>query len=169
MSLLDKLISALAERKLLFLSVHKYITWTGYTKPMDNTYLLSRDIFTDRSTTGTVYVDGKFLCFSLERSCRKTGEPPLAIPNGLFELELYDSPTHGEVPLLKNVPGHEWIEIHIINKPEDSKGCIGLGFSRDTDWISRSADALKVFIEDFKRRLVAGKVFISINGGKQNV
>lgn len=62
---------------------------------------------------------------------------------------MYESPEHGLVPLLKDVPGRSMIEMHEGNFEHNSKGCILVGKSRvdidgdGVDDISLSKDTLK--------------------------
>ena len=49
------------------------------------------------------------------------------IPYGQWTCSLYDSPTHGWVYMLQDVPGHDYLEIHIANVMQELKGCIALG------------------------------------------
>ena len=49
------------------------------------------------------------------------------IPLGTYECTLYESPKHGDVYMLKDVPGHTFVEIHVANVMQDLEGCIGLG------------------------------------------
>lgn len=78
----------------------------------------------------------------------------ISIPAGSFEITLYDSPEHGLVPLLKNIPGRDWIEIHEGNWEHNSKGCILVGTCRDAldkTMIDNSKVALKSLIECLKQ------------------
>ena len=83
---------------------------------------------------------GDFSCSTLERH-------DIAIPEGNYKIEMYQSPTHGLIPLLKNVPGRDMIEIHEGNFEYNSKGCILVGKSRawigGVEGINASKDTLK--------------------------
>ena len=58
----------------------------------------------------------------------------------------YDPPHFGRImPLLMDVPGHQGIEIHWGNYPDNSRGCILVGMSQSMDgdkpaiWNTRAA------------------------------
>lgn len=57
------------------------------------------------------------------------------LPSGIYQCKIYASPTHGKVYLLQDVPGHDYIEIHIGNYNSNSKMClcIGEGYHVDAD------------------------------------
>lgn len=101
---------------------------------------IARNKFSDRSTLGKIFIDGAFHCFSLERALKDPDH--CAIPEGIYDMEWYDSPhNHLTVPLLKNVPGREMIEIHPANFPEQLAGCIAPGMSVGDDCVNQSRDA----------------------------
>jgi hypothetical protein len=86
---------------------------------------------------GHLVTDG-FDCVTLENG-------RLAIPVGEYPVEIYDSPHAGHpLPILKNVAGRDFIEIHCGNIPEDSKGCILVGLRRVQDTIEQSRMAFDV-------------------------
>jgi hypothetical protein len=83
-------------------------------------------------------------------------EPLNCIPAGVYSCVPYFSPERQEdCWLLKDVPGHEYIEIHVGNfgcetmfngvcKQPDTKGCLMYGFGIDESipMIQRSSDAI---------------------------
>lgn len=77
---------------------------------------------TDQGIFGKLETEG-FSCVTLERH-------DIAIPVGHYSMCLYSSPTHGVVPLLRNVPGRTMIEIHAGNWEHQSLGCILVGKTR---------------------------------------
>lgn len=70
---------------------------------------------------------------------------------GTFLLTKYLSPVHGfYLPLINNVPGHEGVEIHIVNTASDTKGCLGLANNIiSEEFISNSGAAIKEFYANF--------------------
>lgn len=104
---------------------------------------LQREKSNSVCTPGELIVRGKRLCFTLEDVIREVpgqkvkewkvyGET--AIPAGRYKLALYDSPRHGEVvPLLLNVEGFNFVEIHVLNFASETLGCIGVGMGRPED------------------------------------
>ena len=79
---------------------------------------LIRDEQSEVGTFGRLLLDdGTVFC------C--TCEPPSPMPAGTYDVSLRYSPSHGyAVPGLKNVPGHNDIEIHAGNTKADTKDCV---------------------------------------------
>lgn len=73
------------------------------------------------------------------------------VPPGRYKLTKYFSPDHNAyVPLVNDVPGHEGIEIHVGNYPEDTKGCGLLGLSIEgANFIGHSKVAVDEFYNSF--------------------
>ena len=94
---------------------------------------LVRDLLTDQSTTGRLYLGGHFECFILE--------PPgdTAIPVGVYPVVMRWSPKRQiTLPGVEDVPGRTDIEIHVGNGPGDTEGCLLPGQLRVTDWVASS-------------------------------
>lgn len=85
-----------------------------------------------------------FNCVTLERH-------DIDIPIGRYLISMYQSPEHGLVPLLNNVPGRSMIEIHEGNWEFNSKGCILVGKERAViegkEGIDASKDTLKQLVQ----------------------
>ena len=74
---------------------------------------------------GEMTCDGVRACYTLERA-------GVQIPEGTYQVVLYNSPHFGrEMPLLLNVPGRTFIELHTGNVPGASDGCIIVGQVQD--------------------------------------
>lgn len=79
---------------------------------------------TDHGIFGHLTCDSDpFNCVTLERH-------DIAIPTGTYGIDMYQSPEHGWVPILLNVPNRYYIEIHEGNFEYNSKGCILVGEHR---------------------------------------
>ncbi len=106
--------------------------------------LLVRDKSTDNSTTGKLFVNDVFQCFTLEdvvRPIKISG--CTAIPAGSYEVIMTFSNRFQKVmPLLVNVPYFEGVRIHAGNTSKDTEGCILVGSSVETDFIGGSRVAL---------------------------
>jgi hypothetical protein len=77
------------------------------------------------------------VCYTMERK-------DTLIPEGTYDFDFYFSPANKlKVPLLKNVPGFEYIEIHPANWPSQLKGCtaVGIGIFPDQAMLSQSVAA----------------------------
>ena len=107
---------------------------------------LKRHLLSDTATLGDVYVDGVFVCHSLEDVVRlddpstpqDEGEKvwgKTAIPAGVYRVIINMSPKFKKLlPRLLDVPGFDGILIHKGNTAEDTHGCILVGdaFAKDT-------------------------------------
>lgn len=102
---------------------------------------LIRDTFTDKSTTGQLFVDDVFECYVLEDVVRD-GEKvygKTAIPYGLYELTIDYSPKYDR-PMMHvlDVPGFQGIRIHSGNDADDTEGCLIVGRMRRQNWVGES-------------------------------
>lgn len=92
----------------------------------------------DNGIRGKVYLNGQFICFSLEH-------PTKAIPCGIYGVENSKSPKFKrELPLLYNtsVKPSRGIRIHRGNDAvKDSQGCVLVGMGQEGDKLTESANA----------------------------
>lgn len=88
---------------------------------------------------GTLYVNGKRQCYTLEDSEREDERPVAAwkipgctaIPKGRYEVTRTFSQRFNKVlPLVNEVPGFVGIRIHPGNTAQDTEGCILVGTDR---------------------------------------
>lgn len=114
--------------------------------------LLVRDTFTDKATTGRLYIEDTFECYTLEDVVREDKiYGKTAIPEGRYEVVLDMSVRFKkELPRLLNVPNFEGIRIHVGNKAEDTEGCILVGVTRKEDWIGSSKIAMDSLMSKLK-------------------
>lgn len=107
---------------------------------------LKRDSLGPKCTLGKLYVNGSYLCETLEDVYR----PPPAIkvpketciPLGRYEVVVTHSPRFNiDMPLLLNVPGFTGVRIHTGNAALDTEGCLLVGMERDGDRILHSREA----------------------------
>lgn len=122
---------------------------------------LIRDTFTDKTTIGKLYIDGKYQCETLEDVKRPDGIKvygETAIPRGEYEVVINFSSKY-QRPMLQimNVPMFDGIRIHSGNKAGDTEGCILVGTSRDKDWIGGSVKAYKPLFEKIDKAFEAGE------------
>lgn len=97
-------------------------------------FLLTRNLFGERTTISDVTVNGRHLCYVLEDVVRqREGEPvsawkvkgETAIPTGRYEIVIDMSTRFGKLmPHLLNVPGFDGIRIHPGNTEVDTEGCL---------------------------------------------
>ena len=127
-------------------------------------------------TIGNFYIDDVKQCNSLEdqdRGLKQTTSlsdinkikvyGQTAIPTGKYQVAwTYSDHFKKTMPLLMNVPGYAGVRIHSGNTPEDTLGCILLGYNTEKGKITSSRDCIaKVYpiIEDACKK---GKVYITI-------
>jgi hypothetical protein len=138
---------------------------------------VTRKWFTKRSTTGEWRTAaGDLLGYSLEPGVRAGTDNVLqpaekvpgqtAVPTGRRRVVLDWSPKFKQVmPHLLDVPLFESIRIHIVNKPEDTEGCLGIGMTRGPDFIGASLIAYGRLCEVICAAITRGEqVFVTIVG-----
>ncbi len=95
--------------------------------------LLKRIFKAETYTIGKLYIDGVYLCDTIEDKVRDlTIETKVyaktAIPHGRYQIKLSRSPKFGRIlPEIINVPQFTGIRIHRGNTAEDSAGCPIIG------------------------------------------
>jgi hypothetical protein len=98
-------------------------------------------------TLGDMYVDGEWICFTLEDEVRDGHKVPgkTAIPAGTYTVTIDLSSRFGRLmPHVLNVPGFAGIRIHPGNTAENTDGCILVGNTRGTKSIGESRAAYSV-------------------------
>lgn len=105
-------------------------------------FTLVRYTRTEKAILGSLYLNGAFICYTLENAAK-------AIPAGLYSIENSKSPKFGrELPLLfsDKVPSRRGVRIHDGNTYQDSAACVLVGMNRDDakERIDESKDAEKM-------------------------
>ena len=105
-------------------------------------FTLVRYTRTEKAILGSLYLNGAFICYTLENAAK-------AIPAGLYSIENSKSPKFGrELPLLfsDKVPSSRGVRIHSGNTYKDSAACVLVGMKRDDskERIDESMDAEKM-------------------------
>jgi hypothetical protein len=141
---------------------------TGYSKMDPNDFTLNRMIFTNESTIGELWTDNRFLCYSLEDTCRLQKIKGItAIPAGRYEIKMLPSPKFKQdMPHLLNIPNYTDVMLHWGNSPKDTNGCPLLGLSKGVDYIYESKAACAEVFPIINRKLSEGPLFISVLGGR---
>jgi hypothetical protein len=113
---------------------------------------LRRTVFTEKSTIGELYVDGRFECYTLEDRVRPVKIPKqTAIPMGVYRVEVNQSGHFKRLmPQVMDVPNFTWIRIHPGNTAEDTEGCILVGQVRGENRISKSRAAYEALFKKIK-------------------
>ena len=105
-------------------------------------FTLIRYTRTETAIMGSLYLNGAFICYTLENAAK-------AIPAGLYSIENSKSPKFGrELPLLfsDKVPSRRGVRIHAGNTYQDSAACVLVGMKRNDakERIDESKDAEKM-------------------------
>jgi hypothetical protein len=109
------------------------------------TLRLIREPSKDGATMGSIYVDGYWVCWSLEDPIRDVKVPgDTAIPAGRYRVEVTMSPRFKRrLPLLIDVPNFTGVRIHAGNRSSDTEGCILPGRTRGTGMVMESRMAFE--------------------------
>lgn len=136
-------------------------------------------------TIGTLSIDGKFFCNTLEDTDRglrdsmsvneiKALKKPhiTAIPTGTYEITLnvvsprfgsrsfYKEVCNGKVPRLLNVKGFDGVLIHTGNKAEDTDGCILVGQNKAVGQVLNSQTTFRELYKILAK--ATGKIVLKI-------
>lgn len=126
--------------------------------------LLQRHPSNEVCTTGDLYLDGRWLCYTLEDVVRtKKIKGKTAIPAGIYKIIInYSKRFKKMMPLLLNVPNYEGIRIHTLNTANQTEGCIGVGFTKSINFIGKSREAFETLMPKLEQGLKDGEVEITI-------
>lgn len=110
--------------------------------------------FKDNYTTGRMYINNLYFCYTLEDVVREGAkvDGQTAIPAGTYDVIIDDSTRFGRpMPHILNVPNFKGVRIHSGNTSKDTEGCILLGASyAGKDFIGNSKSAFDIFFEKLK-------------------
>lgn len=130
---------------------------------------LIRETFTDKSTIGSLYVNGIFFCYTLEDKDRKleSGGEKIkaltAIPRGKYRVIIsFSNRFQKYLPEVLEVPQFAGIRIHPGNTSEHSEGCILVGETKATDFIGNSKMAFFKLFKAMQRVEKIEKINIEI-------
>jgi hypothetical protein len=139
--------------------------------------LLVRENFTDDYTEGKLFVNGVYVCDTIEDKDRgldssmseddilsKKVYGKTCIPYGRYKVVIDYSNKYGKMLIhILNVKGFEGIRIHSLNSAEDSLGCIGPGKRTAPGWVSESRKHYAIIHEMVESALNRGdEVHITI-------
>jgi len=127
---------------------------------------LKRPSTSDASATiGELFVDGQFICYTLEDKDRLLESGGLkvkgdtAIPRGKYDVVITHSNRFDRLmPLLLDVPQFEGVRIHAGNTTSDTEGCILVGsYKRGNDFIGSSRPAYNALFEMLESAVEQGE------------
>ena len=137
--------------------------------------VLKRIALRDTYTIGKLYIDGKYICDTIEdkvRDINKNGKfdgeekkvyGETAIPYGTYEVKWTYSPRFKKyMPELLNVPSFSGIRIHSGNTAADSLGCIIVGENKAVGKVLNSRATVNKLYPIIKKGCEEGKVTIMI-------
>lgn len=112
-------------------------------------FTLKRGKSSKLSTMGELYLNGTFMCYTLEDVERATKiYGATAIPKGAYKGIVNVSARFKRMmPLLLNVPGFEGVRIHAGNTAKDTHGCILVGLAKGEDMVLQSRMAYEKLME----------------------
>ena len=114
--------------------------------------LVIRETFTDKSTIGNLYLNGEWLCDTLELPYLDNQRSISCIPEGQYKARLRtarESATRNYLHLLvEDVKDRSYILVHIGNFPKDTRGCILVGIGREQDRVKNSTLAMDLLMKE---------------------
>ena len=121
-------------------------------KPNHINLLLIRDIFTEKSTLGELFLNGERMCDTLELPYKDNQRSVSCIPSGRYKVRLRyprESATRNYLHLLvQDVKDRSYILIHRGNKPSHTQGCILVGLGSQQDVVHNSTLAMDLLIKE---------------------
>ena len=114
--------------------------------------LIIRETFTDKSTIGNLYLDGEWLCDTLELPWKDNQRSVSCIPAGQYKVRLRtarESATRDYLHLLvEEVPNRDYILFHIGNAAKDTRGCVLVGIGTEQDFVKNSRLAMELLMKE---------------------
>ena len=116
---------------------------------------VERDIIGEGWTSGKLYINDGFFCYTMEDQDRHLEEfqedkvdGQTAIPRGTYKLIIdFSQRFQRQLPRLLDVPGFTGVRIHTGNDASDTHGCILVGTGRSGSWLSNSRIAFVKLME----------------------
>jgi len=114
--------------------------------------LIIRETFTEVSTIGNLYLNGEWLCDTLELPYLDNQRSVSCIPEGQYKVRLRtarESATRDYLHLLvEDVPNRDFILVHIGNKSSDTRGCVLVGIGTEQDFVKNSRLAMELLMKE---------------------
>ena len=114
--------------------------------------LIIRNTFTEVSTIGKLYLNGEWLCDTLENPYLDNQRNISCIPAGEYPVRLRvarESATKDYLHLLvMDVPNRDLILFHIGNKSSDTRGCVLVGIGTEQDLVKNSTLAMELLMKE---------------------
>ena len=114
--------------------------------------LIIRNTFTEVSTIGKLYLNGEWLCDTLENPYLDNQRNISCIPAGEYPVRLRvarESATKEYIHLLvMDVPNWDLILLLIWNKSSDTRGCVLVGIGTEQDLVKNSTLAMELLMKE---------------------
>ena len=114
--------------------------------------LIIRETFTEVSTIGKLFINGEWMCDTLELPYKGNQRSISCIPEGQYKVRMRyprESGTRDYLHLLiKDVPNRDYILFHIGNKSTDSRGCVLVGIGTEQDFVKNSTLAMELLVKE---------------------
>jgi len=121
---------------------------------------IRRETYTGKSTTGRLFLNGQFECYTLEDCARPEGVKvagATCIPAGSYALTInHSSRFQRLMPQLLEVRGFESVRIHSGNTDADTEGCILVGLTRAENFVGSSRAAFRKLFGKLQAAKAAG-------------
>lgn len=136
-----------------------------------------RENFTDEYTEGKLFIDGSYVCDTIEDKDRgldihmpedeilkKKVYGKTAIPVGWYNVTIDWSNRFGKNLIhILNVPGFDGVRTHSGNSASDSSGCVCVGARNAPGWVSESRKHYAIIHEMVENAIKKGdKVYLTI-------
>lgn len=117
--------------------------------------ILKRDYKKNQYTIGNLYLNGKWICNTLEdKVIDLTKEKKIygetAIPAGSYEIIHHVSPKFGKCLWVLNVPYFQGILFHAGNTAKDTHGCILVGINKQKGMLMSSRMTLNFLLKELE-------------------
>ena len=114
--------------------------------------LIIRNTFSDVSTIGKLFLNGEWLCDTLENPWLNNQRNISCIPEGQYKVRLRtarESATKDYLHLLvQDVPDRSLVLFHVGNKSSDTRGCILVGIGTEQDFVKNSRLAMELLMKE---------------------
>jgi hypothetical protein len=114
--------------------------------------LIIRNIFTDQSTMGELFLNGEKMCDTLELPWLDNKRSISCIPDGEYKARLRYPRESGSRDylhiLVQDVPDRDYILFHRGNTAKDTRGCILVGLKSQQDIVQNSTLALELLLKE---------------------
>ena len=114
--------------------------------------LIIRDTFTKKSIIGKLFINGEWMCDTLELPYKDNQRSISSIPAGQYKVRLRlarESASRDYLHLLvKDVKDRSYILFHRGNSAKDSRGCILVGIGRKQDFVHNSVLAMDLLMKE---------------------